>query len=365
MTYIFEENNIINKRYKILNYIDAGGMQEVYRAKDLILNKDVALKTPKNEHAQKRFNRSAVLSAKVNHPNVAKTLDYFVYNERAVLIEELIEGKSLDKIFRDNLLYFDHYLAAQFGHHLAKGVSASHHANVIHRDLKPGNIMVEIDENGIYSFKITDFGIAKLAEEELEEAHKDEASITGSQTMLGAIPYMAPEMLEGPKKADKPSDIWAMAAILYKALTGKHPYGTGLSAVPKIDAANLPDNPLGGFKSNAQFKILTSSIWEIISKCLIKNPIKRPSADELVNMFSKVCYGVFPRYEGNIKNYKSHTGDWGFISCRTHYEDVFFHKDSFYGEPEKIIVNCKVQFSKHSGGGADRAYPIIPIIKFL
>jgi serine/threonine-protein kinase len=361
---IFSNNEVINSRYQIVEYIDAGGMQEVYCAFDKILQKRVALKTPKNTHAEKRFQRSAILSAKVNHPNIAKTLDYFETSQRAFLIEELISGVSLNKVLKESMWYFDHYLLAQFGHHMAKGVSAAHHAKVIHRDLKPGNIMMEKDEKGEYQFKITDFGIAKLAEDEFEEAYKDEQSITGSQTMFGAIPFMSPEMLNGPKEATNASDVWAIGAILYKVMTGNEPYGSGLQAVPKIYNANLPTNPVVSFKENPQFINLTSQIWGIIQKCLQKDPDLRPTADQLTQEFSNLCYGVFPRYEGSIKNYKQYEGDWGFLTNNTGFSDTFFHKESFYGEPIGIVQNCKVQYSKHHGGGSDRAFPVLPLKAF-
>ncbi|SDU42050.1 serine/threonine-protein kinase [Desulfobacula phenolica] len=361
MSLIFSENEVVNSRYIIEEYIAAGGMQEVYCAFDKTLRKRIALKSPKNKHAEKRFKRSATLSAKVNHPNVAKTLDYLEIGDRAFLIEELISGQSLDKVLKNTMWYFDHYLLAQFGHHVAKGVAAAHHAKVIHRDLKPGNIMMGLNDDKSYFFKITDFGIAKLAEDEFEEAYKDEESITGSQTMLGAIPYMAPEMLNGPTNATSSSDIWAVGAMLYKLMTGEYPFGSGLSAVPKIYKAQLPTTPITSFRNNAQFKSLTSKIWDIIKKCMQKDQALRPTADELSSEFSELCYGVFPRYEGYIKNYGQFTGDWGFITEMDSFTDTFFHKESCYGELDPMLENGKVQFSKHQGGGSDRAFPVLPI----
>lgn len=353
---IFSPKENVGDRYKIIKYKAAGGMQEVYIAYDNILKKRVALKTPKNQHAEKRFKRSAVLSARVNHPNVAKILDYFELDDRAVIIEELINGRSLDIELEDNYYYFDPHLLAQFGHHTSKGVAASHHAGVVHRDIKPGNIMIE-SSKGLFSFKITDFGIAILAEGELEEAHKDEKSITGSKTMMGAIPYMAPEMIESPKNAGCPSDIWAIGAILYKLMTSNHPFGVGLAAIPRIHEAKLPKKP-DSFQLS-QFISLNDELWDIISKCLQKDPAMRPSGDELVSMFGNICYGIFPRFEGHIKTYKSGSGNWGFIAEDN--IDVFFHRESFYGKQSDIIKESRVQFAKHKGGGADRAHPVIPL----
>jgi serine/threonine protein kinase len=156
--------DVIRDRYKIIDNIGEGGMQFVYAARDRILKRKVALKTPKNDSAKKRFKRSAIVSARVNHPNVAKTLDYLEDNNRQYLIEELINGEDLDKAFLKKMKCLDPYLAARVFHYLAKGLAASHHAGVIHRDLKPTNIMVT-DRFELTSIKITDFGIAKMADE--------------------------------------------------------------------------------------------------------------------------------------------------------------------------------------------------------
>ena len=140
-TQIHAVDDLIDNRYEILGFIGEGGMQQVYRALDLVLRREVALKVPKNSSAQKRFKRSAVVSAKVNHPNVAKTLDYIETDLSPYLIEEFISGKDLKEGLLQQLGIVDPYLTAKILHHLAKGVAASHNAGVIHRDLKPSNIM--------------------------------------------------------------------------------------------------------------------------------------------------------------------------------------------------------------------------------
>lgn len=354
---IYSTNEVIGSRYSIIRYLDAGGMQEVYVAFDNLLNRDVALKTPKTQHAEKRFKRSAVLSAKVNHPNVAKLYDYLEQDGRAILIEELISGKSLHFSLDNDFYYFDPYLLAQFGHHISKGIAASHHVGVVHRDLKPGNIILE-SINGIYQFKITDFGIATLTESEFEEAAKDETSITGSQTMMGAIPYMSPEMIQGIKYADKPTDIWSLGAILYRLMSGNYPFGVGLSAIPVIDRAELPLKP-STFHTLSQFSWLNDELWAIITRCLEKDQELRPTADQLTKIFENICYGVFPRKEGRIKDFRSGTGNWGFINFG--FNDVFFHRDSFYGIEDQIQIFQRVQFASHRGVPSNRAHPIIPL----
>lgn len=129
-------NDLVAGRYRIIAHVGRGGMQDVYSARDLLLETNVALKTPQAGQAARRFKQSAILAARVNHYNVAKTLDYIEENDSVYLIEEFVQGETLeDKMTRYGLL--DPYLGALVFHHLCKGIAASHHAGVIHRDLKP------------------------------------------------------------------------------------------------------------------------------------------------------------------------------------------------------------------------------------
>jgi len=134
--------DLIGGRYEIQGDVGEGGMQYVYSARDQLVDRIVALKTPKNRSAEKRFRRSVVVAAKVNHPNVAKTLDYVREGNARYLIEELIDGDDLQKALLARTNFLDPYSAAKVFHHLAKGVAAAHHAGVVHRDLKPTNVMV-------------------------------------------------------------------------------------------------------------------------------------------------------------------------------------------------------------------------------
>jgi serine/threonine-protein kinase len=168
-TTIHDPGDVVGERYEVVEFIGEGGMQEVYRASDKLLRRSVALKAPKNASAKKRFQRSAVFSARINHPNVAKTLDYFEAPERAYLIEECVDGKDLGRVLVEFFAFLDPYLAAMVFHHLARGIAASHHSDVIHRDLKPNNVMI-VGGEYFGGVKITDFGIAKMAQEEIDEA---------------------------------------------------------------------------------------------------------------------------------------------------------------------------------------------------
>jgi len=345
---IHAAGDVVAGRYDVLAYVGAGGMQEVYRAKDGVLIREVALKVPKNTSAERRFKRSATLSARVSHPNAAKTLDYVEHGGRSYLIEEFIEGEDLLRVY-ERLPRMDPYLVAHLFHHMARGVAASHHVGVVHRDLKPSNIMVA-SQLAFTFVKITDFGIAKMAEEELAAAAEGgDESITGSHTMMGALPYMAPEMIQSPRTTGKPSDIWAIASVAYELLTGEKPFGKGLMAVPRIVNGELPNAP--SFKT--QFRGLGEALFEIFKKCWAPKPDDRPTADALVQLCGDLCYPLCERCEGTV-NYNPY-GTWGFIGSTE--GDVFFHSASVYGPMPK--VGERVCYACFPGNPARRAHPVV------
>jgi serine/threonine-protein kinase len=359
MNHVLSIGEKLGGRYEIRTFLDAGGMQEVYVAHDQLLDRDVALKTPFTKSGSKRFKRSAVLAAKMNHPNVAKTLDYFEDSGREILVEELIVGRSVEHLLDEEYQCFDPHLAAQFGHHFAKALQASHAVGVVHRDLKPSNIIAAIDA-GLFEFKVTDFGIARLVEEELEKAVDENGSLgtAGSSTIVGALPYMAPEMIQTPKQTDRPVDIWAFGAILYRLMSGDYPFGTGLAAVPKIYAAEAPTKPplIDGV---LQYRALGNALWDIAIKCMSKDPAARPDANTLVTLFSELSYGTRPRLVAYIANASPKGYRWGFLSDGA--KKYFFHHDSFYGSQEQIKAGTKVSCCVQDGGGNARAHPVLPL----
>jgi serine/threonine-protein kinase len=353
---IHAEGDNVGDRYDVIGYIDEGGMQEVYHANDLLLGRSVALKAPKNPSAKKRFQRSAIMSARVNHPNVAKTLDYFETDERPYLIEELINGKDLGQIVTDVFPFVDPYLAAMVFHHLAKGLAASHHADVMHRDLKPNNVMI-VGGDYFRGVKITDFGIAKMAEEEIGEAIEGgEESLSASRTALGAIPYMAPEIING--KAEKASDIWSIGAIIYELLSGAKPFGARLRAIPAIVEAKAPAEP-SLVRRHTQFRPLGQAVFNLVLACLAKESNSRPTADQLVAECEGLCYSIEPREFGVVSRFDNRY--WGFLYTDGT-KDVFFHRDSFYTETVPKVGD-RLFFARYPGGGNDRGFPFIAVKK--
>jgi serine/threonine protein kinase len=356
--HIHGKGDVIGKRYRIQRFIGEGGMQEVYKATDLTFDRFVAVKAPKNSSAARRFDRSARLSARVNHPNVAKTLDYVETKERAYLVEEFIEGENLQVRLEQEFFYLDPYLAAHVFHHLAKAVAASHHAKVVHRDLKPSNIMVS-DDAELSIVKITDFGIAKMAGEEIAGAveAKHENSITGSKTVIGAVPFMAPETFNTPRKVSYPADVWALGAILYALCSGQPPFGSGLPAIAGILGTGMPDKP--SHFGRALLAPVIDDLWGLIRQCLNREAAERPSADDLVSICASLCYSTARRGVGRVASYKQGSGEWGFIHVPNE-EDVFFHISGYYG-PMKPQRGALVNFACFPGDPRRRAFPVLPV----
>jgi len=350
---------MIADRYEITGAIGEGGMQEVYSADDTTFARIVAVKVPKNLSAEKRFKRSAILSARVNHPNVAKTLDYIPGPPKDYLVEEFVAGEDLRDL-ADRYHRMDPFLVGHILHHLAKAIAASHHVGVIHRDLKPSNIMVSTEPWPV-QIKITDFGIAKMAEDELVEAIElgVDKSITTSATLVGALPYMSPEFIDDSQEADKPADIWSLGAISYELMSGRLPFGSGLAAVPKIVAARLPKKPTV-YGSSQQFGSFVDELWGLVKLCLKADPGHRPTADALVKECEGLCYSVQPREFGTVKNFGDSAGEYGFIQRSTGL-DVFFHRSSYYGAKPK--VGEPVVYSAFVSGARPRAHPVVPLTK--
>ena len=250
----------------------------------------------------------------------------------------------------------DPYLTAKIFHYLAKGLAASHNAGVIHRDLKPSNVMI-VGSYNLSAIKITDFGIAKMAEEEIISAVEGgESSTSASATVMGALPYMAPEMIRDARSAGKSSDIWALGAMMYELISGKKPFGVGLTVIRNILEDPPPEKPIF-IAQKIQFQSLGDALYTLILECLDKEPENRPTADNLVEKCEKLCYPVVERQTGTC-SYLHPKYSWGTIRGDSG-NMIFFHFDSVYGS--KPTVGSRVCFSAFPGSPNPRAHPIVAI----
>lgn len=346
----------IGTRYVVHSYIASGGMQDVYRALDTLTDQEVALKTPQAGQASKRFHRSAQLASRVNHYSIAKTTDYFEFGGSQYLIEELVEGETLESATLGLVPQVDPHLAAHLLLRLAKGVCASHNAGVAHRDLKPGNVLVAGGQS-FREIKITDFGIATLTDEFFDEVVRNGGDLTRSTsgTIQGALPYMAPEMIfrKAGERVGIEADIWSLGAMMFRLLTGLYPFEQGMMVPVNVSAGRRTAWP-SFMTENPQFAPLATSLQGVVETCLQTDPSARPSAASLVATCEELCFFFAPRAEG-IVTYKEGA------KCRARTgagRTVFFHTDSVYGAG-RVSIGSRVIFSDHPGEPFRRAHPVV------
>ncbi len=354
---ILSAGDRVGHRYTIDAEVGRGGMQEVYKATDETLRRQVAVKVPQDANAARKFKESAAISARVNHPNVAKTLDYFEDSYgRFYMVEELVLGENLRAV-ASHFARLDPHTAAHVLHHLARGVAASHRVGVVHRDLKPSNVLIA----GGLAFdavKITDFGIARMAAEEIGDAVAGgEETTQSSRTARGQIAYMAPEVITAPRVPSMPADVWAIAAIAWELLTGIPPFGTGYVAVKSILMGEMRDLPRQ-VEVHPQFGELANGVHSVVLQCLQPDPSARPSAEQLAHICDDLCYlPPVGRETGTVDNYPHGTRAFGFISSTV--DPVFFHSKSVVGRTPR--VGASVWFMKYPGQPRPRAIPVVPM----
>ena len=252
--------------YRVLEQIGEGGMGVVYRAHDERLDRDVALKLLPpaaliGSAARKRFHKEALTLSKLNHPNIATVHDFDTQDGVDFLVEEFIDGLSLDVLLSSGPL--SEREIVQLGAQLAEGLSAAHAHGVIHRDLKPSNVRITSDAR----LKILDFGLAFVLRSETSPTAVTE-SFSEADVLSGTLPYMAPEQLLG-RKLDARTDIWAAGCVLYEMATGRRPF---LGAGPALTDAILHQAPPAISKLNPKIDV---AIEAVIQKCLDKDPDRR------------------------------------------------------------------------------------------
>lgn len=366
----FKTGDVISGRYRVDAFHLAGGMQEVYRCFDLALERVVALKTQLEGIVDTRFSRGAQMGARVVHPNVAATLDYVEDGANRCLVEEFIEGKDLGRRLESEFVFLDPSLTAWVVHNIAKGLQAAHKVGICHRDLKPSNIMTSADGH-MDIIKLTDFGIAKLAEKELEaeieKFEKDENTLTSSSTLLGAVPYLAPECWSDWSSVGQPADIWALGAIAGHLLLGKPPFGVGKGAIMKMAQAQLAGkidvSPPTWFSKHQETAQLEQELWALVQGCMQIDPTLRIKADEVLQRCEALCYSATPRKTGVIETYpmtyaNGRKATAGFIAVDGG-KSAFFHLSEFFSAGIKPQVGQRVNFSIAAGKPWERCSPVL------
>ncbi len=232
---------ILNDTYKIEEEIGAGGMGTVYRALQISLDRQVAIKVLQSQlygssEAVKRFFQEARTLSALNHPNVVSVIDFGNTEDGLMfIVMELVRGRPLDDFIVDSGK-LDVGDALDLMRQVCAGVGAAHRSGLVHRDLKPSNLLVaEADEGGIGTVKVVDFGIAKVVDD-------DQTQLTGTGMLMGSPGFISPEQIAGDSEADARSDVYALGAILYFMLTGYRPYaGTTPPAILAKQLSTPPD----------------------------------------------------------------------------------------------------------------------------
>ena len=258
---------IIKERYEIVEILGEGGMAFVYKARDKQLQRDVAIKTLKPNYVNQekfvdRFRREAQTAANLNHPNIVQIFDWGIEDE-PYFVMEYIEGNTLTSIISGNrtvglndILYI--------GSQVANGLKEAHKRGLVHRDIKPGNIMITPDGK----VKVTDFGIVSLQNEE--------SDITKTGAVLGTASYISPEQAQG-KPVSFESDLYSLGTVLYELIAGKPPF-TGDSPIATA-TKHLTDKPE---KLSNYRKDIPKALENAILKLLEKRPSDRfKSAEDL------------------------------------------------------------------------------------
>ena len=258
--------------YEIVSLLGPGGFGGAYRARDLRLHRDVAIKVlpealSADAAALHRFEREAMAAARLNHPNIVTIHSIEHGGAVHLIVMELVEGQTLDRIIPEGGLPLEKFL--DLAAELSDAVAAAHGKGIIHRDLKPGNIMV--DNRG--RIKILDFGIAKMTELAAPEA--SELQETEPGMVMGTFPYMSPEQLEG-KKLDSRTDIFSLGAVLYQMATGERPVRGNTHA--ELISAILRDKPKSLMDLRADLPL---SLQRVLERCLAKKVEERYTAPEL------------------------------------------------------------------------------------
>jgi Tol biopolymer transport system component len=272
--------------YRIVERVGVGGMGEVYRAHDEHLIRDVAIKVISpgsigDQAARKRFRLEAFALSKLNHPNIGTVFDFNTQEGVDFLVMEYIPGVTLkDRIAGGPLPEKE---IAHLGLQLAEGLAAAHLRGVVHRDLKPGNIMITPDSR----VKILDFGLAKLADPLGRTDRKDHS--TTSQPGAGTLAYMAPEQLCG-KAIDHRADIYSAGTVLFEMATGRHPFQNPVVGSLVEDVLHRLPVPPSQLRSG-----ISSRLEEIILKCLEKDPEDRyQSSRDLLIDLRRLCGSTDP-----------------------------------------------------------------------
>ena len=262
------EGRLIGNRYEILEKIGNGGMATVYKARCHVLNRNVAIKVLKEEFTTdtefvKRFNIEAQAAASLTHPNIVSIYDVGSEGEIHYIVMELVQGKTLKEIITDEGI-LPWKWTVNIAIQIASALEIAHRNNIVHRDIKPHNIIITEDGTA----KVTDFGIAKAV---------SNSTITSFGTTMGSVHYFSPEHARG-GYTDAKSDLYSLGVVMYEMLTGKVPFEADTPV--SVALKHIQENAIEAKKINPT---IPDSINKIIMKAMQKEPnLRYNSATEML-----------------------------------------------------------------------------------
>ncbi|MBI2840548.1 MAG: protein kinase [Acidobacteria bacterium] len=253
---------ILSNRYEIVREIGRGGMGIVYLARDLLLDREIAVKVmipaAMSPDVEERFKREARVVARMDHPGIVGIHDVGEHDGSLYFVMPFVDGTNLRFLQRSRALRLDDVI--DVGVQVAEALDFSNARGVVHRDIKPENILVTIEDRGTLRIRITDFGVALSAAD-------TRLTLTGSLT--GTLSYLSPEQIAG-KELDGRADIYSLGTVLYECLAGEPPFaGAALSVIERI--AHEDPVPLGVRQSGVD-----AELDAIVMRCLEKDPARRP-----------------------------------------------------------------------------------------
>jgi len=272
-----DAGRVIGGRYECVQLIGRGGMGEVWRAHDNLLQREVAVKRlvygegAGDDVTIGRSMREARLAARLNHPNAVGIYDVVVDEGLPCLVMELVSGKSLKEMIAQQGR-LEPIAAARIGRQVAAALGVAHRAGIIHRDVKPANVLIASDGTA----KLTDFGIAR---------DEGDAGMTSTGTFIGTPNFLGPEIALGGNHSPA-SDVWALGTMLYAAVEGEPPFSAGgnaLAILNRIATTDAPAPSHGG------------PLTEVIVEAMRRDPARRPSAATIVQLLDDVIDGVRER----------------------------------------------------------------------
>ena len=280
--------NLLGNRYEVIEKIGDGGMATVYKAKDKVLNRKVAIKVLKEEYSNdqefiKRFQIEAQSAASLSHPNIVSIYDVANEKDLHYIVMELIEGKTLKEFIKESGK-LEWKQAVEIASQIASGLAQAHKNHIIHRDIKPHNIIMTKD--GIS--KITDFGIAKAV---------TSSTINASNSTLGSVHYFSPEHARG-GYTDEKSDIYSLGVVLYEMVTGKLPFESDTPV--SVALKHLQEKPVSPIEITRDIPM---GLNDIILKAMQKEVAERyASASEMYSDLQKILRSPNTLNVGGIKN---------------------------------------------------------------